>query len=307
MTRFTTNYGLEATAMEVVEGCDLTGKRAIVTGASSGLGLETTRALAAKGAEVTLAVRDVDAGARAATQIIDSIGACRLRVAKLDLADRGSIGAFLADWTGPLHVLVANAGVMAVPETRTREGWELQFAVNHLGHFALALGLHDALAAARGARIVSVSSGAHQWCPVVFEDIHCNFRPYDTHLGYGQSKTANVLFAVGAHARWSRDGITVNAVRPPAVATGLQRHIGGGRMPSHIVKSIPQGAASSVLAATAPQLATLGGLYLDGCQEGVVVYRRDPDRNGVAFYAVDPGNADRLWEDSLRMLDGSPE
>jgi len=302
MTRFTTTFGADPTAMEVAEGCDLSGKRVIVTGASSGIGQETARVLASKGAEVTLAVRDTEAGRRAAAQIAESTGARSLHVASLDLADRRSTAAFAEAWTGPLHVLVANAGIMATPETRTAEGWELQFAVNHLGHFALALALHRALAAAQGARIVSVTSGAHQWCPVVFDDIHCVFRKYDTHQGYAQSKTANILFAVEAQARWAGDGITTNAVRPPAVATGLQRHIGGGNMPAHIIKTIPQGAASTVLAATAPELATLGGIYLDGCNEGVVVHKADPDRRGVAFYAVDRANAHRLWDESLRML-----
>jgi len=303
MARFTTRFDDQATAMEVAEGCDLSGKRVVVTGATSGLGEETARVLAAKGADVTLAVRDVDAGAQVAARIAESTGSRQIRVARLDLADRGSIAAFVADWTGPLHVLVANAGVMAVPETRTPEGWELQFAINHLGHFELSLGLHRALAAAQGARIVSVTSGAHMWSPVVFDDIHYVFRPYDTHQGYGQSKTANVLFAVGAQARWAGDGITTNAARPPAVITGLQRHIGGGgRIPKDSLRTIAQGAATSVLAAVAPELATAGGLYIDRCQEAEVVFRANSDRNGVAFYAVDPGNAERLWEESLRML-----
>ena len=304
MSRFTTRFGPQATAMDVAEGCDLSGKRIIVTGASSGLGLETARVLAAKGAEVTLAVRDLTAGAKAAEGVKAQNAAADLRLAKLDLADRRSIAAFVEAWTGPLHALVANAGIMSVPETRTPDGWELQFAVNHLGHFALTLGLHGALAKAGGARIVSVTSGAHQWSPVVFDDIHCLFRPYEPPLGYAQSKTANVLFAVEAQARWARDGIVANAVRPPAVATGLQRHIGGGRMAPHIVKSIPVGAANTVLAATAPELGRLGGIYLDGCRQGEVVYRADPDRNGVAFYAIDPANAERLWEQSKRMLAG---
>jgi NAD(P)-dependent dehydrogenase (short-subunit alcohol dehydrogenase family) len=299
---FTTRFGPDSTAMEVAEGCDLAGKRVVVTGASSGIGVETARALAATGADVTLAVRDVDAGQRVADKIAGSTGGRAPHVAALDLADRASIGRFVADWTGPLHVLVANAGIMAVPETRTAEGWELQFAVNHLGHFALALGLHGALAAAQGARIVSVTSGAHQWQPIVWDDIHCRFRPYDTHLGYAQSKTANVLFAVEAQRRWAGHGIVANAARPPAVRTGLQRHIGGGRMPAHIIKTVEQGAASSVLAATAVELGARGGLYLDGCQEAVVVHQADPDRNGVAFYAVDAANAERLWEESVRTL-----
>jgi NAD(P)-dependent dehydrogenase (short-subunit alcohol dehydrogenase family) len=302
MTRFTSRFGPESTAMEVAGDYDLVGKRVAVTGASSGIGAETARALASAGAEVTLAVRDVDAGRRVADDIAASTGGRVPKVAWLDLADRASIARFSAEWSGPLHVLVANAGIMAVPETRTPEGWELQFAVNHLGHFTLALGLHRAMAAAQGARIVSVTSGAHQWSPIVWDDIHCRFRPYDTHLGYAQSKTANVLFAVEAQRRWAGEGIVANAARPPAVRTGLQRHIGGGRMPAHIIKTVQQGAASTVLAATSAELGSRGGLYLDGCQEGVVVHQADPDRNGVAYYAVDEANAERLWEESLRML-----
>jgi NAD(P)-dependent dehydrogenase (short-subunit alcohol dehydrogenase family) len=306
MARFTTRFDTYATAMEVAEGCDLSGQRVVVTGGNSGLGQETARVLATRGAEVTLAVRDLDAGARATAEIAASRGTREVRVARLDLADRGSIAAFAEAWTGPLHVLVANAGVLGMPETRTAEGWELQFAVNHLGHFALALGLRPALAAAKGARVVAVTSGAHQWSPVVFDDIHFRFRPYDGNLAYGQSKTANILFAVGAQARWADDGITVSAARPPAVITGLQRHIGGGRnIPPHQLRSIEQGAASTVLVATYPELAGRGGLYLDGCKEGEVVHQANADRNGVAAYAVDRTNAERLWEHSLRLLAGA--
>jgi NAD(P)-dependent dehydrogenase (short-subunit alcohol dehydrogenase family) len=199
----------------------------IVTGAASGIGIETARALAVVGAEVTLAVRDTEAGARVAAEIAAGTGNRQLHVARLDLADRSSIAAFVAKWEGPLHVLVNNAGVMALPEQHTVEGWEMQFAINHLGHFALALGLHHALAAAGSARIVAVSSSAHLRSPVIFDDIHFAFRPYEPILAYAQSKTANVLFAVGATARWARDGITANALMPGAIATNLQRHTGG--------------------------------------------------------------------------------
>ena len=156
-----------------------------------------------------------------------------IRVARLDLADRASIAAFVAAWEGPLDVLVNNAGVMAMPEEHTAEGWEMQFATNHVGHFALSVGLHDALAAAAPARVVSVSSSAHFLSPVIFDDLHFAFRRYDPWLAYGQSKTANVLFAVGATARWAGDGITVNALMPGAIATNLQRHVGGIRELQH--------------------------------------------------------------------------
>jgi NAD(P)-dependent dehydrogenase (short-subunit alcohol dehydrogenase family) len=170
--RLVTPFTAESTASEVLAGIDLSGRRAIVTGGASGIGIETARALAAAGAEVTLAVRNIEAGNRAAADIAATTGNASVRVARLDLADRASVAAFVAAWEGPLHVLVNNAAVMASPEMRTPEGWELQFATNHVGHFALATGLHRALAAAGAARVVSVSSGGHLRSPVVFDDIH---------------------------------------------------------------------------------------------------------------------------------------
>jgi NAD(P)-dependent dehydrogenase (short-subunit alcohol dehydrogenase family) len=302
MTRVVTAFGFHSTAAEVAEGIDLSGKRAIVTGAASGIGRETARALARTGAEVTLAVRNADAGAYAADQIVATTGNPNVHPANLDLTDRASIAAFVSAWDGPLHVLVNNAGVMATPEGRTATGWETQFATNHLGHFALAVGLHDALAADGAARIVSVSSSAHMLSPVVFDDIHFAFRPYDPRLAYGQSKTANVLFAVGATARWAGEGITANAVMPGAIPTNLQRHIGGMKTPPEQRKTPEQGAATSVLLATSPLLEGIGGRYFVDCNETAVVAQRTTDMSGVAPYALDPGNADRLWEESLRML-----
>ncbi|WNV86604.1 SDR family NAD(P)-dependent oxidoreductase [Umezawaea sp. Da 62-37] len=206
--RVTTPFTQHSTAADVVDGIDLTGRRIVVTGAAAGIGVETARALAGAGAEVTLAVRDVDAGARVAADITATTGSTAVEVVPLDLVDLDSVAAFASAWTGPLHVLIANAGIMAPPETRTSRGWELQFATNHLGHFALALGLHDALAAADDARIVAVSSTGHLRSPVVFEDIHFHDRPYDPLIAYGQSKTANVNFTLTVNSladsfRWS--------------------------------------------------------------------------------------------------------
>jgi NAD(P)-dependent dehydrogenase (short-subunit alcohol dehydrogenase family) len=170
----TTPFGAASTAAEVIAGTDLSGRRAVVTGASSGIGQETARALALAGAEVTLAVRDVAAGQRAAAAIAAD-GGRGVRVARLDLADRASVAAFTGGWHGPLHILVNNAGIMGVPEQRTAEGWELQFATNHLGHFALATGLHTFLRAAApddGARVVSVSSVGHVNGEVLFDDVN---------------------------------------------------------------------------------------------------------------------------------------
>ncbi|WP_238412295.1 SDR family NAD(P)-dependent oxidoreductase [Saccharothrix deserti] len=225
-TRITTPFNAWSTAAEVIAGVDLTGRRAVVTGAASGIGVETARALASAGTEVTLAVRDTAAGHRTAAEIKATTGAEDVRVGRLELSDPTSVRAFVAAWRGPLHILVNNAGVMAAPETRTSRGWELQLATNHLGHFALATGLHGALAAAEGARVVSVSSSGHLFSLVVFDDLHFTNRPYDPWLAYGQSKTANVLFAVEGARRWSGDVITVNALMPGAIFTNLMRYVG---------------------------------------------------------------------------------
>lgn len=309
-TPVTTPYSRETTAMEVVRGIDLTGRRAVVTGGASGIGVETARALAAAGADVTLAVRNVDAGQQAATAITGTTGNDRILVAPLDLADLASVATFVRTWDGPLHMLVNNAGIMASPEMRTPQGWEMQFATNHLGHFALAAGLRPALAAAGGARIVSVSSSAHLRSPVVFEDIHFRQRPYEPWAAYGQSKTANVLFAVEVSRRWADDGILSNALMPGAIRTNLQRYVseedlarlraesGGGTTPSW--KNTEQGAATSVLVATSPLLDGIGGRYFEDCQEAGP--NQPGTRTGYAPYARDPEAADRLWQVSEEHL-----
>jgi NAD(P)-dependent dehydrogenase (short-subunit alcohol dehydrogenase family) len=309
MTAIATQFGFESTAAEVAEGIDLTGKQVIVTGAASGIGVETARALAGTGADVTLAVRNLDAGAQTAADIKATTGNDAVRVAYLDLADQESVLGFAEAWSEPLHVLVNNAGVMALPErVLTPEGWEMQFATNHLGHFALALGLHDALSADGAARIVSVSSSGHLRSPVVFDDLNFSFRPYDPWLAYGQSKTANVLFAVGATARWADAGITANAVMPGGIATPLQRHLPADYIDRAVrergitLKTTEQGAATSVLLAVSPQLEGVGGRYFEDCNEAAVVHRSSNVFRGVAPYALDPANADRLWDVSLALL-----
>ena len=309
-TRITTPFGAESTAAEVVAGIDLTGRRAVVTGGASGLGIVTAQALAGAGAEVTLAVRDLDAGARTAEEIIGATGNKRVLVAPLDLADQASVESFTTAWDGPLHILVNNAGVMAAPETRTPEGWELQFATNHLGHFHLATGLHRALATAGGARVVSVSSSAHLRSPVVFSDIHFAQRDYEPWSAYGQSKTANVLFAVEATKLWADDGITVNALHPGGIRTNLQRHVTEEelermrRSQSGVAqwKTPEQGAATSVLLATSPLLEGVGGRYFEDCNEAAP--NEPGTRRGVAAYALDPEAAARLWQVSVETLAG---
>jgi NAD(P)-dependent dehydrogenase (short-subunit alcohol dehydrogenase family) len=307
MTRITTPHGFSSTATEVADGIDLTGRHALVTGAASGLGAETARVLAGTGASVTLAVRDTEAGARVAADITRTTGNANLRVARLDLTDPASVAALTATWQDPLHLLINNAGVMACPEQHTAQGREWQFATNHLGHFALATGLHDALAADGAARIVSVSSSGHQLSPVVWDDIHFAFRRYDPWLAYGQSKTANVLFAVEATRRWAADRITANAVMPGAIHTNLQRHTDGGRgstgIPAELIKTVEQGAATTVFAATSPLLKGIGGRYFADCNEAEILDRRSATpMHGVARYALDPAAARRLWELSEELL-----
>jgi NAD(P)-dependent dehydrogenase (short-subunit alcohol dehydrogenase family) len=307
-TLITTPFTAESTAAEVVAGIDLSDRHVVVTGGSSGIGIETARALAGAGAEVTLAVRDLGAGERTAEDIIATTGNKQVLVAPLDLADRASVASFVAGWDGPLHILVNNAGVMASPEMRTPEGWELQFATNHLGHFALATGLHRALAAAGRARVVSVSSTGHLFSPIVFDDIHFRQRPYDPWAAYGQSKTANILFAVEATKRWAGDGITVNALMPGAIHTNLQRHITeeererlrAERWASVVWKTPEQGAATSVLLATSPLLDGIGGRYFEDCNEAAP--NEPGTRHGVAAYALDPEAATRLWQVSVQTL-----
>jgi len=293
----TTPFGFGSTSNEVIKGVDLAGKRAIVTGGASGIGIETAQALSAAGAEVTLAVRRIDAGELVAAQIRAATSNPNVFVRALDLADQGSIRSFVAGWIGPLHILINNAGIMALPSLeRTPQGWEMQFATNFLGHFALTLGLHDALADADSARIVSVSSSGNMIAPVIFDDLHFNFLPYEPFVAYGQSKTATALLAVEATRRWSADGIFANALNPGAIATNLQKHTGGLKTPPERRKTLQQGAATSVLLAASPLLNGIGGRYFEDCNEAPVVQRRPTDfSGGVAPYAVDPANAERLW------------
>jgi NAD(P)-dependent dehydrogenase (short-subunit alcohol dehydrogenase family) len=314
----TTRFDGSSTADEVVAGVDLHGLRAVVTGASSGLGTETARVLAVAGAEVTLAVRDTEAGALVADRIAASTGRSRPVVAGVDLAVPGSVGRFVRDWDGPLHLLVNNAGLVTAGLERTAEGWELQFATNHLGHFALAWALHDALAQGAGergsARIVSLSSTAHMRAPVGFDDINFERRPYDPQIAYAQSKTANSLFAVEAARQWGPEHIIVNAVNPGGIRTGLQRNFTQRQRESldaaeaagvFTYKTLGQGAATTMVAAVAPEFGETGGHYLDDCREAYPV-PNDAELaahpHGVKEWALDPDAARELWSVSLATL-----
>ncbi|GAB2928905.1 SDR family NAD(P)-dependent oxidoreductase [Rhodococcus aerolatus] len=302
------------TALEVVEGLDLTGRRALVTGAASGIGVETARALAHAGAQVTLAVRDTAAGDRTAADLARSSGRDDVAVLRLDLADLASIDSLTAAWTGPLDVLVLNAGVMDTPFGTTAQGWETQLGTNHLGHFALAAGLHAALAAAGRARVVAVSSSGHAASSMVFDDLFFERRDYDPGLAYGQSKTANSLFAVEASRRWAEDGISANALMPGGIWTPLQRHWTAEQRAAaeaqsrqaeasgqFRMKTPEQGAATSVFLATSPIVEGIGGRYFEDCHEAAVVDRLD-GIHGVLPHALDPGDARRLWDVSEGLL-----
>jgi NAD(P)-dependent dehydrogenase (short-subunit alcohol dehydrogenase family) len=308
MSSLTTPFPASATAAEVLAGVDLTGRRYLVTGGAGGLGRETVRALAGAGAAVTVATRDpaAAAGLSAEFPAVDAVA--------LDLADPASVRAVVAGWTGPLDGLVANAGVMALPTRQlTAQGWELQLATNFLGHFQLATGLRGALAAA-GGRVVVVSSGAQLMGGVDLDDPQFERRPYDPWAAYAQSKTADVLLAVGISRRWAADGITANALAPGWIHTDLVRHLDTATMqalgamdadghlltPAHY-KTPAQGAATTVLLAASPLLAGVTGRYFEDNQEAVVVPGGTASGSGmVADWAVDPAAADRLWELALR-------
>ncbi|WP_427146953.1 SDR family NAD(P)-dependent oxidoreductase [Rhizobium leguminosarum] len=276
----------------------------VVTGGASGIGIETTAALAAAGATVVIAARRPEAAEDVAEGLRDKTGNPSIHVQQLDLADLKSVERFVGDWEGPLHALVNNAGIMALPELqRTAQGFEMQFATNFLGHFALTLGLRPALAKAQGSRVVSVSSTGSLFGPIFWDDPHFGFIPYDPLLAYAQSKTACILLSVGIKDRWADDGIVSNALNPGAIPTNLQRHTGGLRTPEHLRKTAEEGAATSVLLAASPLVEAANGGYFENCAEAPIVPARPESiLEGVAAYALDGANAQRLWDMSLAFL-----
>jgi len=319
-------FNAASTADEVIAGIDLSGKTAIVTGGYSGLGLETVRVLLAAGARVIVPARDLD---RAATQMGNVRGA---ELWPMDLLDPASIDTFAARFLSdgsPLHILVTSAGIMALPDrVIDTRGYELQFATNHLGHFQLTCRLWPALIAAGRARVVSVSSRGHRFSPVVFDDLHFAQRDYDRWLAYGQSKTANVLFAVELDRRGRDFGVRAFAVHPGGIVdTHLAKHLtvdelrAAGALdaagqpiinPAIGFKSVPQGAATQVWCATSPRLNGLGGVYCEDVDIASLMPESAPTfllgntrgiaTVGVKVYAVDVQAAAQLWSVSESLM-----
>ena len=299
--------GAHTTAAEVLEGIDLTGRLALVTGGYSGIGLETTRALSAAGAEVIVPARRPDTAAEALA------GIDRVEAETLDLGDLESVAALadrLLSAGRPLALVINSAGIMACPETRVGDGWEAQFATNHLGHFALVNRLWP-LIADGGGRVVAVSSGAHRRTGILWDDVQLE-RDYDKWVAYGQSKTANVLFAVELDRRGRDAGVRAFGLHPGGIATPLQRFMSDedkrargwfdehGEIRQELFKTPEQGAATQTWAATSPQLDGLGGVYCEDC-EVAVVDDAPESTSGVRTHAIDPTEAERLWALSARL------
>lgn len=302
-------YGMRTEAREALGGRRLDGKVAIVTGGYSGLGLETTRALAAAGAIVVVPARTLDKAQKALVDIAN------VEQAALDLADPRSIDAFASGFlsrTKKLDILINNAAIMASPLMRDARGYEAQFATNHLGHFQLTARLWPALKAAGGARVVSLSSIGHRISPPDLEDPNFERTEYNKWVAYGRAKSANALFAVGLDKRGQRHGVRAFAVHPGGIMTDLQRYMpeeekrAMGWIDEHgnineRFKTPSQGAATSVWCATNAQLDGKGGVYCEDCDVAVAVPADDKGFSGVRPWAIDQALADKLWTLSERM------
>jgi NAD(P)-dependent dehydrogenase (short-subunit alcohol dehydrogenase family) len=304
-------FGRDTTAEEVGRSADLRGRLAVLTGASSGIGVETARGLALAGADVVLGVRDVTAGEAVAHDLAPEATG-ELRVLALDLRGLDSVAAFADGIAGPVDLLIANAGVSKTPDAHLPNGLDVRFATNHLGHFALAVHLHDQMTE-RGARIVLVSSAAHKGAPVHLDDLQWQARDHIDGLAYAESKSANILFAQEATRRWGGDGIFANAVLPGSALTGLQRFHGdelkrqiGFIQPdgslNPVLKTVAQAAATTMWAATAPELEGRGGLVLEDCAEALPVGPDTHPWSGFDASVADPETARRLWDHSLELL-----
>lgn len=312
-------FGNLTQALETVEGIDLTGKTAIVTGAASGLGVETARALATAGASLVLPVRSTRRGQKIADEIKADTGNQNISVSQMDLIDYPSVRRFADEFLSThdkLDILINNAGIMASPLARSREGYESQFATNHLGHMLLTCLLVPALKEAGNksgdARVVALSSIGHRRSPVVFNDINFETRDYDKWDAYGQAKTANALFAVELNTRLAPHGIEAFSVHPGGIMTNLQRDMSHEEInamgwldedgnPKEGFKTPAGGASTATWAATAPELAGKGGVYCEDCHIAEPFQEAQPFF-GILPYAQDPELAKQLWSVSEEML-----
>ena len=309
----TSEFGSESTAMAVIAERDLHGKTAIVTGGHSGIGLETTRALASAGAAIYVGSRDL---AKARQTLQDIAG---VQVFRLDLADPVSIDQFVEQFVATrrhLDILINNAGVSGPPDIRDARGFDTQFATNYLGHFQLTLGLWRALKASGNARVVALSSVGHMAGGIDFDDIQFDRRPYDKLVSYGQSKTACALFAVELDKRGAQHGIRAYAANPGAVSTNLGRYMTEEELAAWGIvrgdddklimpagfKTAEQGAATSIWCATSPKLDGIGGAYCEDCNIAELVPVDFAGLSGVRPWAVDPVAAERLWTVSEDLL-----
>lgn len=302
-----TTFGKDSTTDDVLAGTDLTGLTVFITGANSGLGQETARAMAACGAQVVLAGRDLAKLDEAVAAIRAERPSASLETITCDLGNLASIrtcGVEARERFSKIDLLINNAGVMASPFMHTADGFELQFGTNHLGHFGLTAELLPLVEAGSGKRIVNLSSRGHHMGPVHLDDPNFTERAYDPWASYGQSKTANILFSVGLEARYAAKGIHAYAVHPGGIQTNLGRHMTEEMMAalldrvtkndrSFTWKTIQQGAATQCWAATAPELEGKGGAYCEDCH--VAALDDNSPTGGVRSYAIDPATAERLW------------
>jgi NAD(P)-dependent dehydrogenase (short-subunit alcohol dehydrogenase family) len=310
------NFGYRSTALEVVNGINLSDKNAIVTGGYSGIGIETVIALASAGANVTIACRDLPRAEDVVNELNNRGLLGTVDAQLLDLGSLQSVKNFTDSYRAShtsLEILINNAGVMACPSDTTIDGFERQFGTNHLGHYALSRLLLPLLLNAEYARVVCLSSTGHMISPVVFDDINFNQRAYDAWSSYGQAKTANSLTAVALQQLYGSKGIDAFAVHPGGIMTSLQRHMdkedieargwvdAEGNVNERF-KTVEQGASTSTWAATSAQLTGKGGVYLEDCDVAEVVASRPEFPKGVIAYAVDADAAKQLWQVSESMI-----
>ena len=298
----------DPTADEILAGLDLSGRTAIVTGASSGVGVAIASALAGAGAQVTLAVRNKHAGQQVAADIARERGVPAPAVELIDLLSMASVRAFCARWgTRPLHLLINNAGLMAPPLAYTEDGFESQMSVNYFAPFLLSELLLPNLAAAAPARVVTVSSGSHHFSTLQLDDLNYKKRAYEPFEAYGHAKLCATLLAVEYSRRHAKDGVTMNVVTPGGVETNLGRHVTpedairlgwineDGSLPQGQMRSPEEGAAPPLWAAITDELNGRGGLYIEDC--AIAPFWQPPTPQGweVTAESLDPQRAQDLW------------